>query len=95
MDVTITGPVTHLCPYVDEVDVGTFEMTYTIAGEPIELHALKAFLAGFHGRKMTHEELTGAIANRYPAAEVVTYWRTAGLDVTCAVPGDTLNPAGA
>lgn len=85
MNVTISGSVTHRCPFVDEVDAGTVELTYTYLAqaEVIELHALRAFLATFHDKAMTHEQVTDAIAAQYPHAIVVTTWRTANMDVTC------------
>lgn len=87
------SPVTHLCPFADEVDVGMIHVEYTPdpndRDDVIELWGLKDFLASFHDKKVTHEELTQAVAERYPGAEVETWFRTAGVDVRCkadAVP---------
>lgn len=95
MDVTLTCPITHLCPYVDEVDVGTVTIDYSPDGDPIELHELAAFLRSFHGQRVTHEALTQSIADRYPGVHVATTWTTAGVEVTCrAVSRDCLDRAG-
>lgn len=96
MDVTLTATVTHLCPYMDEVDVGTVTLDYRLDGELIELHDLAGFLRAFHGQRISHEALTEAVAARYPGVRVTTAWTTAGIGVVCrVVPGDSVRPEGA
>lgn len=93
MKVTMTAAITHRCPFADDIDIGLV----TIEHQPdpddrddvIELWGLRAFLASFHDAKITHEEVTTAIAEQYPGAHVTTRWRTADIDLVCvadAVP---------
>lgn len=79
MKCVITGPVTHLCPHVDEVDHGTFRIEFD--GAAPELHALRQRIETFHDRTITHEELTQILATDIDAP-VTTYWTTAGLELT-------------
>lgn len=82
MRTVVTAPITHLCPHVDEVDVGT--VTLTFDGPAPELHALARDLDSFHTKAITHEDLTERLAALYPTATVVTTWATAGLTVECS-----------
>lgn len=70
--------ITHLCPYREERDVGTVELTFS--GPAPELHGLADRLAVFAEVKITHEELTEMLAVE-TGASVVTKWITAGLEV--------------
>jgi NADPH-dependent 7-cyano-7-deazaguanine reductase QueF len=86
--VTYTGPLTHRCPFVDEVDNGTTTITWTTAGATLELHALAAWLAQFDELVVSHEDLTARIrtelADQEGIADVAvrTAWTTAGAEVT-------------
>lgn len=81
MRTVVTGPITHLCPHKDEVDIGTVTLTWE--GEAPELHKLALDLQSFHSWPITHEALTAELAVRYPSAKVTTTWQTAGLTVEC------------
>lgn len=80
MKITVRAPIVHLCPHVNELDVGTVEMTFTGLEAP-ELHGLRRRLESFAGIKATHEAVTDILAQDYPNAEIVTYWMTAGMEV--------------
>ena len=87
MRVTVSGPVTHRCPFVDERDLGTFYASW--AGDAIELHALASHLTTYAELSVTHEAMTAAIVAWLIAAggidvDVVTSWQTAGLSVEVA-----------
>lgn len=87
MRITVTGPVSKLCPFKDEVDHGTVELTFDAAEAP-ELHALAAALQA-HDRKITHEAYTAEVYEAWEphgCVSVTSSWTTAGLSVTCAVP---------
>lgn len=99
---TWTGPLTHLCPFVPEVDEGTVTITWITAGATLELHALAAWLGDFAGDKVSHEDITvdiqagldelAGITN----VEVVTRWSTAGGEVVVrVVPRERLVGTGA
>lgn len=86
MRVTVHAPITHLCPHVEERDLGTIEASWS--GDTVELHNFAVTLRAFADVRVTHEELTGRVAAwlREVAgrdAEVVTRWQTAGFDVEC------------
>jgi NADPH-dependent 7-cyano-7-deazaguanine reductase QueF len=88
VNITITGQVTKLCPFVDESDDGTVRITLNADAAP-ELHGLRAYLDTFAGVPLSHEEFTRRLAADYPGAEVESTWHTAGLEVTCrAVSGE-------
>ncbi len=86
--VTVTGPLVHRCPHVEEVDAGTVEVSWRCADATIELHSLAAYLASWEGQRVSHEELTAQIAadleqlDGIEDVSVVSRWRTAGLAVT-------------
>lgn len=88
--VTITADLTHLCPFVNEIDHGSITITYRIAGNTLELHALRDWFNGFKDSHITHEGLTDLIRHHLatlPGIEVIdvrTNWTTAGMDVTCS-----------
>lgn len=100
--VTATYPLQHLCPYRDEVDSGTVEITWRTHGATFELHDLGAFLATFAGKEFSHEQLTAFLAallhdrDGLTVVEVLTRWTTAGAEVVCrAVPRESVHAAGA
>lgn len=88
MRVTISGAVSKLCPYRQELDVGRVTLELDVSdGDGPELHAVAAYLGAFADRALSHEEFTRIVAADL-AAGVVSTWTTAGLEVTCAVPRD-------
>lgn len=89
MITTVSGPLRHLCPHVDEVDDGTVEITFF--GPAPELHNLATELREYADMKITHEELTKQLAARYKAS-VCTKWHTAGLEVAVVVGGSGCAP---
>lgn len=88
--VTASGPLRHLCPFKDEVDVGTIKLTWTVQTQTVELHSLAAWLEEFSTLRISHEDLTDEIARHLAdtpgltGAQVTTTWNTAGMTVTCA-----------
>lgn len=84
---TITAPVVKRCPYADEIDHGTVTLVFTVPNgeDGPELHDCAKRLAGFAGSKISHEDFTRALACLPDVIEVVTHWKTAGLDVECRV----------
>lgn len=88
MKVTVSGAVRHLCPYRDEVDDGTAEITLSVTGgeDAPELHSIADTLADYAAVRISHEELTRAFYRLFHADKVVTRWKTAGLDVVVEVP---------
>lgn len=87
--ITLSRPLVHQCPFVDEVDNGTVTIVYTPITEPLELHALAAYLDGFDDQAITHEALTQKIYDDLePEAAtliVTTTWTTAGFNVEVTV----------
>lgn len=91
-DVTVTtyADLTHLCPFVDEVDRGTVKLTWRVDGQTLELHSVRAYLDGFATSRLSHEEVTNRIGHDIASIpgveliEVTTAWDTAGMEVTCA-----------
>lgn len=87
---TVTGPLTHLCPIVDEVDEGAITIVWRICGETYELHSLAEYLRGFKDAQMAHEEITDqirhelSIVNGIELLSVETTWETAGMEVRCS-----------
>lgn len=96
-------PLTHVCPFRDETDHGQIEVAWTTDGCTLELHALRAWLAGFATDRITHEDITGDIQDHLAAlpgiidVRVVTTWDTAGatVEVRGAVFGEPVHPGGA
>lgn len=92
MRVVVKRVLTHLCPFVDERDLGSIDATWE--GSGVELHALASFLDGWADSKVTHEDLTartldwlGRNGARPPVA-VRTRWETAGLAVEVVARDD-------
>jgi NADPH-dependent 7-cyano-7-deazaguanine reductase QueF len=82
---TVTAPLAHVCPVVQEADYGSVTITYKPATALLELHALAALLRSYADQVTTHEALTAQLkatladALRPEALSVVTSWTTAGL----------------
>lgn len=93
-----SGPLQHLCPFVQEIDRGLVTIGWDTDGWTIELHSLAAYLESFREREISHEDLTeelrAELSGRHGITNVTveTEWNTAGLGVTCAVPGEPLRP---
>lgn len=84
MRVTVRRAVTHRCPFVDEIDVGTIEASWS--GDAVELHGFAHWLDAMAADKMSHEDYTYGVAEYLKTqggigVAVATRWRTAGLDV--------------
>lgn len=89
VEMTVTAPLRHLCPFVDEVDEGTVTVTWAVDGTTHELHALADYLRGWKDSTVSHEEITDRIAHDLQATglhvrEVTTAWTTAGMEVRCS-----------
>lgn len=89
--VSATGPLTHICPYRDEVDEGAVKVVWdTDNGSTLELHSLAAYFAAFAEVQISHEDLTTRISDELEALDgpriesVSTTWDTAGFVVTCS-----------
>lgn len=87
---TVTAPVQHLCPFVDEVDDGTVTISWRVDGATFELHALAEYLRGYKDARLSHEDITDRIRHDLsapPGVELLTVestWTTAGVEVTCS-----------
>jgi hypothetical protein len=82
MKVIVTAPVEKRCPYKDERDVGTVTLTFDVSeGDAPELHDLAAYLKGFEGEALSHEDFTRNVARDLPVIEARSTWTTAGLSV--------------
>jgi NADPH-dependent 7-cyano-7-deazaguanine reductase QueF len=85
--VKITRPLTHRCPFIEETDEGTVEITWVTAAHTIELHSLAGWLGEFARHAISHEDITATIQrtlDRLPGVEqvaVATRWETAGCEV--------------
>lgn len=95
-----TAPLAHQCPYRDEADEGTVEITWTTAGATIELHALAAWIDGFKGDRVSHEDITADIRDHLDSlpgitdVRVRTRWGTAGVEVIVCSTSPTPPPLG-
>jgi NADPH-dependent 7-cyano-7-deazaguanine reductase QueF len=100
--VSAAGWVRHLCPHVDEADFGSSAIAWTTKDATIELHSLAAYLGTYADQKISHEDLVAAITADLDALPGITdvtvtaQFHTAGfvVEVSSAVPGDALVPAG-
>ena len=90
MRVSATSSITHLCPYKQERDFGTVEISWTVApgSSPVELHALAEKVQSFTDVHLTHEAVTwdlhqwiDGLVGDSGEVGVVTRWVTAGMDV--------------
>lgn len=61
VDVTVTGPLHHLCPYKDEADNGTVTIVWRSESTTFELHSLATFLGYWRSKRISHEELADEI----------------------------------
>lgn len=102
--VTVTGDITHQCPYRDEVDEGQVTLAWLCQGATIELHSLAAYLDAWKDCTVSHEQLVDRLALDLGTASpevhlisVVARFTTAGMSVEVAgvVPGESLHAAGA
>lgn len=101
--VTVTGDITHRCPFVDEVDRGAVEIRWTTAGRTVELHSLVTFLQSWADVEASHETVTDRIAAELDRdgirdVHVTTRWTTAAAAVEVfgrAVPRERLLAGGA
>jgi NADPH-dependent 7-cyano-7-deazaguanine reductase QueF len=90
VNMSITAPAQHLCPFVNEVDAGTVTISWETAGATFELHSLRAYIESFTEAEISHEELTDTIRNVLSEAPGITSfavqssWTTAGMEVTCS-----------
>lgn len=84
---SVTAPLRHRCPFVDETDEGTVHITWTTDGETVELHSLAKWLTWFADEAISHEDITEAIRAELAELEgitdvgVRTEWTTAGTRV--------------
>lgn len=88
MRISVECAVTHLCPYVDERDLGTLRATWE---GNVEFYTLAHRLSAWSDKSATHEEMTASIARSIAelggaCVLVTTTWRTAGFDVTVTAP---------
>lgn len=89
--VSFTGPLTHRCPYFDEVDRGTVTISWETAGATFELHKLTDWLEEFGDDELSHEDVTEAIRSVLAGfagitnVDVITRWTTAGEVTVSAV----------
>jgi NADPH-dependent 7-cyano-7-deazaguanine reductase QueF len=81
-----SGPIRHLCPYVDEIDEGVVTIGWrTDYVETFELHSLRAYLDTFADVQISHEALVNQIKDDLEArigrgVTVSGKFTTAGLD---------------
>lgn len=81
----VTAKIVKRCPYLDEIDRGTVSLTF--CGDAPELHGLAEALTLYRNIRVSHEDLTRALAETW-LCSVTTSWRTAGLRITCTVEGN-------
>jgi NADPH-dependent 7-cyano-7-deazaguanine reductase QueF len=87
---TVSSPLRHLCPFVDEVDEGSVNITWQVNGATFELHSLHEYLDGFKDSELSHEAITDLIRHNLSVTQgieivsVTTHWQTAGMDVQCS-----------
>lgn len=96
VEVTLSTPLTHRCPYRDERDVGHLWFSYSTEHGEIELYRFAELVAAYDREAITHESLTEDLAMLFAPfhPSVVTEWMTAGVVVTCrAVPDLDLQPS--
>jgi NADPH-dependent 7-cyano-7-deazaguanine reductase QueF len=96
VQVTVIAPARHLCPFKDEVDVGTVRLEWTTSrGATVELHALAALIATQMTARISHEQWTADLAEAVSARTeiadlmVTSRWRTAGIEVVVRSFGDS------
>lgn len=87
MTAAATMPLTHLCPFVEEVDHGSVTLEWRVENRTLELHSVRDWLATFAAVKVSHEQLTGDLYDLLlnlglTGLAVTTRWETAGGTVT-------------
>lgn len=91
---TVTAPLSHVCPVVHERDYGTVVIAYKPAVALLELHGLADLLRSYADREVTHEALTGELHRVLhetlapEALTVTTSWTTAGLEYAVTIGGE-------
>lgn len=88
--VTVTAPVTKLCPYKDEIDAGTATLTFHVQDEAPELHGVARVLGKWASERISHERYSDLLLTAFgpECVAVRTVWTTGGMEVTVDVPGD-------
>jgi NADPH-dependent 7-cyano-7-deazaguanine reductase QueF len=87
---TVTAPVRHLCPFVNEVDEGFITITWRVDGATLELHSLADYLREFKDSELSHEAFTDRVSHDLSLiagvdlVTVQTTWTTAGMEVKCS-----------
>ena len=94
--VSISSPLKHQCPFVDEVDEGVVNISWRCNGSTFELHALRKWLDQWTPCDVSHEEITDVITTQLGCVAgiedvaVITHWTTAGMSVTVGGGSDSL-----
>lgn len=83
MRAEVTMPLTHLCPFRDEVDNGTATLRWLVDERTLELHSVRRWLDSFARVVASHESVTGTLHDtlsqlNLPGVSVTTRWETAG-----------------
>lgn len=88
--VEVTAALEHLCPVVDERDIGTITIGWTCIEATLELHALTTYLQTWRDVRISHEDLVDSI-DRYLSAQpgvrvnaISATFTTAGMTVTAS-----------
>lgn len=94
--VTVTAEVAHRCPFVEEYDRGTVEITWTTGdGATVEAHALAALLAECVDERISHEDWTRHVYDAISGAValdglvVTSRWCTGALDFEVTAGGES------
>lgn len=90
VEVSVTMPAVHMCPFKNEVDEGSVTLSWlTRNGRTIELHSLRALLDSADEWEVSHEAYTASLRHLlvgdFPEITVVSTWHTAGGDVVVRV----------
>jgi len=86
--VSVSSPLKHRCPFVDEVDDGSVDISWRCVGQTLELHSLAEWLRQWEASELSHEATTNSIKHALSAfggikdVTVTTRWATAGMSVT-------------
>lgn len=98
VDCVASAPARHLCPFKDEVDVGTLVFRWnTGSGLTIELHSLAAWVAVWNDHVISHEDLVNGAYDALRHAGVrplAVTWngQTAGMDVAVTREAQSSSP---
>jgi NADPH-dependent 7-cyano-7-deazaguanine reductase QueF len=76
-----------LCPFKNEVDIGSVQVEFTVGATTFELHSLADYFRIFEQETISHEALTDRIfydlsGQGIAIVQVVTEWNTAGMPVS-------------